>query len=119
MEKLSTLHLSIPEFHTDPFAKVFNDANLCMPAVKTVVLATFNDFVIKHCPNVTTVLTNGWRFLHPERGEYGEAATRMIDSASKAEKLSFFEMNQFWSASQVEGQYIRRTECTFGLTSFA
>jgi hypothetical protein len=112
MDKLSTIHLSIPEFQTDKFANVFVAENLSLPNIHTLVLASFNDFLIKHCPGVETVSTDGWEFLHSKRGHYdekgerrmlGEHARRMIESAAKAENLSYFEMNQFWSERELEG----------------
>ena len=112
MKKLSTIHLSIPEFQTDKFANVFDAENPSLPNIRTLVLASFNDFLIKHCPGVETVSTDGWQFLHSKRGHYdekgewrmlGEHARRMIESAAKAENLSYFEMNQLWSERELEG----------------
>jgi hypothetical protein len=67
------------------------------------VIASLNDFIIKHCPNVTTVSTDGWEFLHSQRGGSGAAAAKMIKSSARADKLTYFEMNQWWTSSQLEG----------------
>jgi len=68
--------------------------------------------MIKHSPNVETISTDGYQFLHSgrgcydEKGEYrlcGEHARRLIKSASKARNLTYFEMMQHWSENQLTG----------------
>lgn len=113
MNKLSALHLSIPEYHTDKFSDLFVAEKLNMPNVRTLVLGSYNDFVIRHCPSVETVSTGDYQFLHSRRGRYDEHgvwlryaahAKAMIESASKAENLSYFEMIQGGSEIELQGQ---------------
>lgn len=112
MPILSSLHLSIPEYQTDIFATLFSDRNFTLPTIKTLVLASFNDFMIKHSPNVETISTDGYQFLHSRRGRhnekgensrYREHAKRLIENASKARNLTYFEMMQFWSENELTG----------------
>jgi hypothetical protein len=115
MKMLENLELDIPEYHTDAFADVFDEANLSLPSVKKLVLGSYNDFMVKHCPNVETISSNGWVFLHSKRGvafpadsNHPEHASMLVGKAAEASKLTYFEMSQLWTAAQLEGQSYSR-----------
>jgi hypothetical protein len=119
MNKISTIYLSIPEFQTGKFANFFAAEDLRLPNIRTLVLASFNDFLIKHCTGVKAISSDGWQFLHSKRGLYdeqgewrplGEHARRMIEAAAKADNLTYFEMHQWWGTSELEGQELIRLE---------
>jgi hypothetical protein len=123
MKQLENLELAIPEYHTDNFADVFDEANLSLPKVKRLVLGSFNDFMIKHCPNVETISSNGWVFLHSTRSSTtssdsskSENAARLVNKAGEASKLTYFEMSQWWTAAQVEGQSYSQDQLYFQRT---
>jgi hypothetical protein len=114
LTRLESLHFNLPEFATDSFGEAFNDENLSLPGVKTVVVGSFNDFIIKHCPNVETVASNGWVFLYSKRGQSCELgkpkhAENFIISAGQASKLLHFEMSQSWQVEQLQGEFVRST----------
>lgn len=103
MPKLDTLFLALPEHHTDAFVDEFQARNLTLDGVKEIVVGSYCDFAINHCPNVERVASNGWVFLHSKRGGYDKLhATKLIESAAKAPNLTYFEMNQWWRVSQLE-----------------
>lgn len=123
MRRLENLELAIPEYHTDNFADVFDEASLCLPNVKKLVLGSYNDFMVKHCPNVETISSNGWVFLHSSRGTSSSTspyipknATRLVEKAGDASKLTYFEMSQWWTAAQLEGQSYSQDQMYFQRT---
>ncbi|KAF2191978.1 hypothetical protein K469DRAFT_696047 [Zopfia rhizophila CBS 207.26] len=69
MSKVPTLHMDLPEFHTDPFAAAFETGNLQTPSIKTLVLGPYCGFMVRHWPNVDTILSNGWSSSTPSGGE--------------------------------------------------
>jgi hypothetical protein len=122
MPNLHTLHISVPEYHTDVFAEAFETAKLQMPNVTTLVLGCYCGFVANHTPNTTTLSSDGWAFLHTKRGAeanwaysdlYNDgpadnilggagAAMNLIQAASKLPQLTYFEMDQWWRVSVLE-----------------
>jgi hypothetical protein len=112
MPKLSKLHLSIPREHMEDFADVFEEASLSLPNIKTLVLGHFDDFIIKHCPNVQTISTDGRHFQRSHKLEL-EPYTELIKESSKAEKLTYFEMSHLWRCAQLEGQSYRSDQLYF------
>jgi hypothetical protein len=111
MPNLSTIHLSLPEYQTDKFAEAFSE-KLHLPNIRTLVLGSYNDFLIKHCPGVETVSSEGWQFAHSERGRYteqgdylrfGDHVRRLIVSAATAENLTYFEVHESLGERGLEG----------------
>jgi hypothetical protein len=105
MQDLDKLSLAIPEYQTDAFAAEFTARKLSLPNVKTVALGSFCDFAVQHCPNVETVSSNGYQFLHSERGRAWPLkihATQLVVAASKMKHLKYFEMMDRWKPEQVE-----------------
>lgn len=120
MKQLENLELAIPEYHTDSFADIFEEADLLLPKIKKLVLGPYNDFMIKHCPNVETISSNGWVFSHSTRKEPSSGnpnildnASRLVEKAGEASKLTYFEMSHWWSAAQLEGQSYSRAQLSF------
>jgi hypothetical protein len=117
MDKLSKIHLSIPEYQTDTFADLFEAQELHLPNIRTLVLGSYNDFLIKHCPGVE-IVSSSWHFLHSRRGRYNERGEwrlfaehtqRLLDTASKLENLTYFEMTDWWSERALQGKLTELT----------
>jgi hypothetical protein len=118
MKKLETIDLNIPKYHAEDFANVFDEADLHLPNIKTLIVAQHNDFIVRHCPNVETITSNGYSFLNPMRirrrtPESPVSTDNLITSAGQAKSLSYFEMSQFWRVGQLEGQFFRADQLFF------
>jgi hypothetical protein len=103
---LNKLVLVVPEFHVDAFETAFRDINLIFPEVTTVVVGPYCDFVLPMVPNVSTVATNGWQWLHSKRAvslQHREHTTRIVAAAAKLKALKRFESMEWWTDSQVKG----------------
>lgn len=111
MPKLKRLIISLPEYHTEAFAAPFMDRNVSLDTVKVVGVGAFCDFVIGHCPDVQTVSTIDWTFLHSKRrydddlesdDDRRPHASLLIKAAGEAKNVSHFELIQSWSGKQVQ-----------------
>jgi hypothetical protein len=118
MQRLESFHLNIPEHVTDRFAEVFSEGRLYLPGVKTLVVGSYNAFIINHCPNVETVTSNEMAFYQSRRGfsfswDKPEHAENMIDCAGRAPKLVHFEMTHSWWAQELEGRFIQLAHSSY------
>jgi hypothetical protein len=105
MPDLDKLSLALPEYHTEVFAAEFKVQNISLPSVRTVALGSFCDFAVQYYPNVETVSSNGYQFLHSRRGRVWPRnihASQLVAAASKMKHLKYFEMMQRWKSDQVE-----------------
>ena len=107
LTNLEKLTLIIPEHHTEIFRTTFQNANASFPSVKTLVLGPHTDWVIHMSPNVETVSTHDWRWLHSNvDGQYRhQHSTDLINSAGQATRLRHFEMQEWWTLAQLENVY--------------
>lgn len=103
MPKLSKLHLSVAMEYVEDFTNVFEEASLTLPNIKTLVIGRFNDFIIRHCPNVQTISTNGYSFQGADKFKL-DLSSHLINEASKPVHLTYFEMNLIWRTGKLEGQ---------------
>ena len=62
----------MPELQTDVFACDFARRNLILPKVHTLVVGPFCDFTVKMCPNVRTIASSGYSWLHSRRAHWQE-----------------------------------------------
>jgi hypothetical protein len=58
MTNLTKLMLVLPEYHFSIFEKAFQESNLSLSEVKTVVVGPYNEFILSMLPNVKIVSTN-------------------------------------------------------------
>ena len=104
---LKTVHLNIDEFHVDIIARFTLSAKISLPTIETVVLGPYNEFLISHCPNLTSISANGWTFVHSKRSlentHYCDHSHRLILAAAEATKLEHFSMDDCWSVVKLQG----------------
>ena len=109
MNKLTKLVLVFPEFHIEIFQKVFEKEQMVFPHVVTLVAGPYCEFMVAMCPNVRTVSSNGWTWLHSERQKKKEVrrehTLNLIDAASKAEKVTRLEIMEWWTVNLMRGKF--------------
>ena len=96
MTKLEKATLILPSYHTEPFRKAFEEAEVTLPSVKTLILGPHMDWIVSMCPDVETVSTHDWRWGHTNvDGNYNQRHSfDLIKAAGRAEKLQHFELGQ-------------------------
>ena len=70
-------------------------------------IRTHCEFAVEACPKVQTIFTNGWRWLHSERGHpsYETVHTRNhIKATRNALKPRHLERMERWAVSLAEGK---------------
>ncbi|KAL8771538.1 MAG: hypothetical protein Q9209_002980 [Squamulea sp. 1 TL-2023] len=107
LASIKRLTLVIPEHHTKVFRKTFNKSKCSFPSACALVLGPHMDWIIAMCPNVTTVSSHDWRWLHSNvDGKYSNRhSADLIKSAGQAETLRHFRMHARWPREQLEAVY--------------
>jgi hypothetical protein len=104
MQKLEAFTLVIPGHHTEVFAPHFKD--IVLPEVETLVVGSYCDFAVSSCPNVQTISSDGWPWLHSHRYGYGHRnhTYDLIEAAGHAQKLKRLEINAWWPPEMLDGR---------------
>lgn len=108
MSCLTTLSFNVPFAQVGKFRTVFNNRNLTLPTIRTLLLSPRADWLISKCPNVHTVAADiqSWRHvrLYERNGDYLRLHTLdLIRSASQAPKLQHFEVYEdMWQPCLME-----------------
>jgi hypothetical protein len=104
MTNLTKLALVIPEYRASHFETAFQDINLVLPNVKTLIVGPSNDFVLPMAPNVETVATNGrpWLYAQRSRGD-SELTTKLIEAVGKIKGVKRLEVMEDWTEALVKG----------------
>ncbi|KAL8687075.1 MAG: hypothetical protein Q9224_005259 [Gallowayella concinna] len=107
LPNINRLTLVIPEHHTNVFKKIFNKSNPSFPSVRTLVLGPHMDWIIAMCPNLTTISSHDWRWLHSniDGKQSNRHSADFIKSAGQAKDLRYFEMQERWPRWQLEAVY--------------
>ena len=102
-QQLSMLILVIPEHHTEPFRKAFEDRAVTLASVRTLVLGAHMEWVISICSNVEMISTSGMQWLHSNvDGDFKHRHSfDLIRAAGLARKLRHFEMHDWWQRRHV------------------
>jgi len=108
MTRLERLKLFIPEYHTSHFEAPFRQEIVFLPRVDYLAVGPYSDFVVPLCPNVTTVATSSYQWLHfnwgreEKLGIPKEYSLRLIKAAGGASKLTHLAMYQRWNVGHLE-----------------
>ena len=102
--KLQRLAVAPPERHTETFHQAFQGSNVILPTVKTLILGPHMEWMVGVCPNVTTVSTRDYRWLHSNvDGDRKRRHTyELIAAAGRASNLQHFEMMEWWKVEYLE-----------------
>ena len=95
----------IPEHHATIFSTEIAKAGFKLLTVRTLVVGPFCDFAVSLCPNVNTISSNGWNWLHTESSNRSaHAHTRQLIAAmgEVAATVMRFEMMEWWTVDLVE-----------------
>jgi len=93
----------------DPIASSIFSTKISLPTIDTVFLGPYNEFLISHCPNLTTISSNGLIFLHSTRSRHYNTRQhlhhpdRLMSAAATATKLEHFSMDDWWSIAKLQG----------------
>ncbi|KAL9602409.1 MAG: hypothetical protein Q9219_001832 [cf. Caloplaca sp. 3 TL-2023] len=103
LPNLEKITLIIPVYHTFIFRESFEYAKACFPSVHALVLGPYMDWMIALCPNVKTISSHDWRWLHCNvDGQYPEShSIGLIQSAGRATNLQHFEMINWWTVERL------------------
>lgn len=104
MTNLTKLMLVLPENHFSIFEKAFQESNLSLPEVKTVVVGPCNEFILSILPNVKTVSTNGrWMQAKEDSGSrsWHEHTKKLISAVARAKIVEELEIMEWWSGDIV------------------
>ena len=96
---MDKLVLNVSDLHTKPFQKAFEDRVMTLPGVRTLVLGPHMDWLISMCPNVRTISTTEYSWLHHsdvDRDCRRRHSYELIRAAGRAENLQHFEMMECW-----------------------
>ena len=100
MTNLTKLMLVIPDYHLSMFEKAFQESNLSLPEVKTVVVGPYNEFILSMLPNVKTVSTNR-RWMCAKRDSASatrhEHTKKLITAVTRAKIVEELEIMERWS----------------------
>jgi hypothetical protein len=103
MTNLTKLVLVIPESPASHFHTEFQDINLALPSVKTLIVGPYSDFMLPMTPNVETVVTNGSPWLHAQRSRPdSELTTRLIEAVGKMKSVKRLEVMEDWTEELVK-----------------
>lgn len=95
--RLNSLEFVLPEHQPEIIEAAFVKRKLSLPTVETVVVGPFCDFVVRFCPNASSVSSNGWVFDHSRRATYKrEHVANLIHSAGSApfsSKITHFKLD--------------------------
>lgn len=107
LKSLKKLTSNVPENHMEIFRTTFQKANASFPSIQNLILGPHTDWVVAMCPNVETISTDDWRWLHSNvGGQWGhQHSTDLINSAGRAANLRHFEMTEWWTPAQLEQVY--------------
>ena len=106
LQRVEKLVLVIPEHHINIFSTEIAKAGFSLPTVRTLVVGPFCDFAVSLCPNVDTISSNGWVWLHPKSADRSARThTRRLIAAvgEVGVTLKRFEMMERWTVDLVEG----------------
>ena len=105
LQRVEKLVLVIPEYHTSIFSTEIANLGFRLPTVRTLVVGPLCEFAISLCPNVGTISSNGWNWLHAKAGNRSARThtQRLIAAASEAAAMvTRFEMMEQWTVDLVE-----------------
>lgn len=99
MQKLDRLAFAVPQHHIEIFEQEFMKANVTLPKVKTLIVGPFCQFAVKMCPNVKSVATSGFNWVHIP-GSTGN----LLKSLEATVNLTRLEILDAWTVPILKGK---------------
>jgi hypothetical protein len=92
-------------------AHLFSDAfylhNLVFPTVKKLIVGPYNDYAVKHCPNVEFLSVSDQVWLHSKKGRPDrQHSFNLIEKAGTLSHVQIFFMMEWWTEDLLIGMFI-------------
>jgi len=103
--RLAKVFVLIDEDCAKHFEACFVRHNLLFPTVQTLAVSPYNDYMLKHCPNVETLSGDqNWQFT--TKGYLTrEHSLRLMRGAASLPKLKYFMVEECWTETLFDALY--------------